>query len=88
MTEPPPRNGRDFAIGFFGSILLTVPSMMLLLTEIIGPALAPAILAVLVLGAVIAFIRKRKFIGIGILIGITAIPFLFVGSCFAVMPWL
>lgn len=82
MTEQKPqRKGRDFSIGFFGSILLSLPSIIILFTKE-HPGLLIGAVVILIIAATAAFLRKQKMIGIGILSGIVAIPALFVGSCF------
>lgn len=83
MTEQKPqRKGRDFAIGFFGSLLLALIALVLTI-----PAKSPAPLFIAAIGAVIAtvitFRRHHKFIGIGILAALVGVPLLMLGSCFA-----
>ena len=90
MTEQKPqRKGRDFLIGFLANLLLIV-LMILLLTGIIdSPSGSVFALLSIIVGGVsvilpaIAFIRRRKFIGIGMLAALVAVPLLLVGSCFA-----
>jgi len=95
MTEQkPPRNGLDFAIGFFGSILLvtTVSTVSGLLSKLLPNIMTVALglvslminLSFFIVGPIVAFRRKRKFIGIGILAALIAVPLLLMGSCFAI----
>jgi hypothetical protein len=97
MTEQKtPRNGRDFAIGFFGSILLTgigttlvgllpvfLPNIMVLETFQVLLSLAGIGLVVVI--PVMAFVNNRKFIGIGILSALVAVPLLLIGSCYTIL---
>ena len=77
MTEPKPqRKGRDFAIGFFGSILVAIP---------LGLLLPIALVIFLITATIIAFMKQRKFIGIGILSASVAVPLLLIGSCFGIV---
>ena len=95
MTEQKPqRKGRDFAIGFFGGPLLATIAYILVgmassflkkgvsdNVEVIIIYLASTGLVVVV--PIITFVRHRKFIGIGILTALVAVPLLLLGSCFA-----
>ncbi len=79
MTEQKPqRKGRDFAIAFFGSLFLAVlsslwGSLFFMTSTGIG----------LIAATIFAFIRHRKFIGIGILTALVGAPLLLLGSCYA-----
>ena len=79
---PPPRRGKDFLIGFIPSQLLAF--VMLAMVFIFGRT-TPLIMFgyVLLIASIVAFIRRRPFIGIGIFSVIVATPVLLIGSCFA-----
>lgn len=93
MTEPKQqRPGRDFAIGFFGSILLV--GIATTFTGLLSAFLHGVMLntfrtllylagiGLVVVAPVIAFVHHRKFIGIGILSALVAVPLLLIGSCY------
>jgi hypothetical protein len=94
MTEPKPqRKGRDFVIGFLGSILLVTTTSILAgitssflkgaMVDIIGITIYIAGIILVVVVPIITFICHRKFIGFGILTALVAVPLLLIGSCFA-----
>ena len=89
MTEPKPqRKGRDFAIGFFGSLPFLILEFILFLglfdnTISVFPFWAVAI--GLVVATIVAFRRHRKFIGFGMLTALVAVPLLLLGSCYAIV---
>lgn len=92
MTEQKPqRKGRDFAISFFGCLLLMALEVVLFVGLYDGTvsnstfqASSLGIIAIIVAALVIAFVAHRKFIGIGILSALIAGPLLLTGSCFAI----
>lgn len=97
MTEQkPPRNGRDFAIGFFGSsvpaTLLIVASGFGALNDNLGVSLFFAAIVISFIAILAGFIwalnSKRKYIALGIISSILAIPLLVFGSCFAIISGL
>lgn len=82
VIEPEPqRKGRDFAIGAVGSILLAISAVAF---SVAGghAAVHNVAFVALAIGGIISLFTPRKFIGIGILCAMVAIPVLFVGSCF------
>jgi hypothetical protein len=87
IEEEPIHRGRDFAIGFFGSLFLGT-----LLTALLSiPFHSPIPLVVTVLAAVAAaiylLIKRETYMGIGILSAFVAIPLLAIGSCFALFAF-
>ena len=92
MTEQqPPSNGRDFVIGFFSS---TIPATLLIVASGFGvtgklAALFPIAIIVclvaVIVATIMAFKHKRKYIAIGLLASILAVPLLVFGSCLAII---
>lgn len=83
MTELEPKHrGKDFLVGFLPSLTLAVMTIALLFAN---EAFMPLILAGagLLVAAIIAFIRLRAFIALGIITVLVATPLLMIGSCFA-----
>jgi hypothetical protein len=94
MTETKPqRKGRDFVIGFLGSILLVTTTSILAgitssflkgpMVDVVGILMSIAGIGLVTVVPIITFICHRKFIGFGILTALVAVPLLLVGSCFA-----
>ena len=76
------RKGRDFAIGFFGSLILLVITAIPLFLK--GPADAFFISILgLLLAIIVSFANQRAVIGIGIgiITALVAVPLLLLGSC-------
>lgn len=95
MTETKQqRPGRDFAIGFFGSILLATGLFTLAgilsfgshgtTVDKIGIITTIAGIGFVVVAPILSFIYHRKFIGIGILTALVAVPLLLIGSCYTI----
>lgn len=69
----------DFLIGFIGS-----PAVLLVTTRYAPGYIVLVYLFCLVLCAV-AFVKERRFIGLGILIVLVAVPLIIFGSCLAIL---
>ena len=88
LKQEPQRRGKDFLIGFIPSLILALIAIALLLTVedfaflnllfFTGIGLSIA--------ALVAFIRLRAFIALGIITVLVATPLLLIGSCFAFIP--
>lgn len=87
MTEQKPQHkGRDFAIGFISSLIPIAISLFLMNTNRGELALGGTLFllisgAGLLLCAISAFIRHRRFIGLGILSLMITAPLLICGAC-------
>lgn len=69
----------DFLIGFFGA-----PAIIIATARFFSDFVALMYLLMLVACAV-AFAKERRFIGLGILVVIVAIPLIVFGSCLAIL---
>jgi hypothetical protein len=81
-----PRRGKDFVLGFVPALLLAVLGVCLAiglktLTPLIG------IGAVLACPMILALVKQRPFIALGILTILVGAPLLLVGSCFALFAF-
>ncbi len=88
LKQEPQRRGKDFLIGFIPSLILALIAITLLLT--IGDLVILNLLFFVGIGlsiaAIVAFIRLRAFIALGIITVLVATPLLLIGSCFAFIP--
>jgi hypothetical protein len=86
MTQLDPRyRGKDFLIGFLPSLILALINGALVFTSE-DPAMLNVMFisgAVLLAGAIIALIFRRRFIAVGIVTVLASTPLLMIGSCFA-----
>ncbi len=84
MKQEPPRRGKDFLVGFIPSLIFALIAIAILFTteDLTIPL---AIGALFSLAAVVAFIRLRAFIALGIITVLVSTPFLLIGSCFALI---
>lgn len=88
MPPPTPRrrNGREFLLGFLPGLLLAIAAGVPIFTaELFTPIIIVG--GGLVMAAVLAFIGRRPFIGVGIITVLVAAPLLLVGSCFAIFAY-
>ena len=78
-----PRRGRDFLIGFGAATAYAVLVGVILAYAQSSAALVFSV-AILLLAALEMLLRKRHYIALGIVTAIVALPFLLIGTCFAI----
>ncbi len=87
MTEQKPKqHGKDFLMGFLPSLLLAIINVAILIISDDLMMLNVMFIsgAILIIGAIVALIFRRPFIGAGMIAALVASPLLLLGSCFAI----
>lgn len=87
MTQLDPRyRGKDFLKGLIPSLIPAVFAVILMFTnEMFMPLLIGG--GVLLVATLVAFIKLRPYIALGILTVLIATPLLLIGTCFALFSY-
>ncbi|WP_372846729.1 hypothetical protein [Pontiella sp.] len=76
------RPGGDFLTGFLAALVVAILAVILMFAaESPNPLFIGAV--ALAVGGIVALVKRRPFIGVGIFTLLVAAPLLLIGSCFA-----